>query len=513
MKNPSGHGFEPSLASRTLTAAQWRFASIAVQSVLQFGVTVLLSRLLPPRDFGLVALALIVTGFARVVSQLGIAPAVIQRRPLTDRHLRAAFTLSVLLGLATAVTLVALAPLSAWLFHNSQVPAILRVVAWTFAVGGVGNTAGALLRRKLDFRRIFVVAAVSYGVGYAGVAVTLALLGFGVWALVLGALTRAALGAIMNLLLSPHPCRPLFDRVEVRELLGYGVGTSMHGVGSYLAQIGDNFVTGRWLGSERLGLYTRAYGLMMLTQDFVGHIALSVLFPAFSEIQHDRRRLGRAYLFAVQLTSLGSAPLMAGILVAAPHLIRGLYGENWSGAILPLQILCAFGLGRSIFPLGAAVARASGDVYALAWRTWLYAGLVVGLTYLATPFGLPGIALGVGAAILAAYLMLARLALSIVSLGWRDFFGAQASGLLLSLYVAGAALAVRFGLEAAGAPDITILIAIVGACALALLLGMRWLPERLKPRELSAALGEASGLPRSVLILLERAFALDAERR
>src|SRR5438105_9102303 len=94
-----------SLTDRTTRAAEWRLAGAAVGAGSQFAIGVLLARLLPPADFGVMALAFVVLGLARPLGDLGLGGAVVQRRELTDRHVRTAFTSSVLLGLAVAAAL------------------------------------------------------------------------------------------------------------------------------------------------------------------------------------------------------------------------------------------------------------------------------------------------------------------------------------------------------------------------------------------------------------------------
>lgn len=100
------------LADRTVGAAQWRLASTLVGAVARFGIGVLIARLLAPADFGVVALALVVLGFAQPFGDLGIASAVVQRRDLTSRHVRVAFTFSVATGVAIAAGLVPFAPVA-----------------------------------------------------------------------------------------------------------------------------------------------------------------------------------------------------------------------------------------------------------------------------------------------------------------------------------------------------------------------------------------------------------------
>lgn len=478
-----------------------------VQGVLQFGVGVLLARILPPQDFGVVALAYVVIGFAAVLSELGLAPAVVQRRDLTERHLRVSFTTAVAAGIAMAVALYVLAPLIGVLTRTPELPRLLRALALLFVAGGLGATSRGLLQRALDFRRLFLLEVASYSVGYAFVAVILALQGFGAWSLVVGALAQNFLASVLALHLARHSRRPLFATRELRDLLGFGAGMSLLQLVNYTARSGDNFVVGRWLGPLSLGLYSRAYSLMALPLNYGGTVISSVLFPAFSEINSDRERMKRAYLMSVQLTALLAAPVMAGMIVAAPHMVMGLYGPRWTGAVLPLQILCAAGLFRTVYHLAGSVAQASGQVYAELRRQVGYMVIVIGGSLIGTRWGLAGVAVGVGVGISFMYLAMAQLSLRIIGGSWRAFVAAQLPGVLLAGIVAAVTFAMRSLLELAGVGSLWIFFALTGVGAAGLLLGLYLLPRSVRPTELFALLhGSVVRLPSPLRPVVARAL-------
>lgn len=485
----------PGLGERTMGAAQWRLAASLVQAGLQFGIGVLLARLLPPGDFGLVALALVVIGLVTLVSDLGLGRAAIQRRQLSERHVRVAFTGSVALGALMTVAVALIAPLAAQVTRTPALTPVLRAESVLFLVGGVGITARALLQRSLHFRRLFWVDFTAYGVGYAGVGLALALAGAGVWALVAAAVTQGLLASLLALQAVRHPLRPLLARTELNDLLGFGVGVSLNGVINYAARNGDNFIVGRWLGTGALGLYARAYHLMELPLLHVSAVLGSVLFPALSEIQHDRARLRRAYLLSVQMTVLVAAPVMAGMLIAAPHLVLGLYGPRWEGVIPPLQILSAVGLFRAVYHLSGAVTQASGRVYAELRRQVVYAALVIGGGLAGRWWGITGVAVGVALAITFMYVAMARLSLRIVEGGWREFARAHTAGLVVAAWVAVLCGTVRVTLESLQMGSLTILVAMIGAGAVALATGVHLLPAAARPAELFGRLVGLGGLP------------------
>ncbi|HEX8452820.1 MAG TPA: lipopolysaccharide biosynthesis protein [Longimicrobium sp.] len=481
------------LAQRTMSAARWKFASAVCQGIFQFAVGVLLARLLPPDDFGVVALAMVVVGFAALVGDLGLGPAVVQSRTLTPLHLRTAFTASLLLGAALTLVLLALAPLSASLLRSPELPGVLRLQSAAFVCGALGVTARAVLQRRLDFRRLFVVELASYTVGYAGVAAGMALMGYGVWSLAWGALVQSLLGSAIALAMVRHSVRPRLSSVELRQLFAFGAGVSLNNVINYVARNGDNLIVGRWLGATALGLYGRAYNLMMLPLTYLGAVGYSVMFPAMAAMQDDRERLGRAYLISVQVTAFLTAPIMAGMIVAAPHMVRALYGGRWAAMVLPLQVLCAAGFFRAVYHLAGAFTHASGKVYSETARQVVYAACVVIGGAIGTRWGILGVAVGVSLAIVQMYLAMASLVLGLAGLRWADFVVAQLPGVVLSLLVGGAALVARLALERLGLGSGAIFLGILAACALTVPAGVYLLPRRVRPVALFARLTPALG--------------------
>lgn len=484
LPGPDKAGTSDSLSGRAITGGQWRMASLVVQGMLHLVVGVVLARLLPPADFGLAALALIVIGFAAMVADVGVGAAVVQRLVVTTRHLRVAFTLSLLTGIVIAGSLYGIAPLVAILAKSAAVTSVLRVQAIVFIATGVGTVGRAQLQRRLDFRRLFAVDLLSYLLGYALIAVGGALSGWGVWSLVIGSIVQSALASVMCVSAAKAPVRPLLARQESSDLLGFGVGVTVNGVIAYIGRNGDNFLVGRFLGTTALGLYSRAFNFMMLPINYFSSVIPTVLIPAFAEIQTDKARVGRGYLMGVQTAALITAPVMVWVVVSAPHLILGLYGDRWAGAIVPLQLLAAAGVPRAMLGLAGAVAQACNRVGS---ETPLQIGFALAITIGATVgsrHGLPGVAVAVSIAIVMLFIAQAQLALSITGASWRAFALAHVPGLLLGLVVLAAILPLRALTESAGLSHLTILVLLSAMSAAATSVGLFFMPSAVRPHDL-----------------------------
>jgi PST family polysaccharide transporter len=497
-----------SLTTRTARAAKWRLAGAAVGAVSQLVVGVLLARLLTPADFGVAALAYVVLGLAQPLGDLGLGSALVQRARLSDRHIRAAFTCSVLGGVGIAAVMIAAAPFGTAVMRDAKVAPVLRLLSVGIALRGTSVVAEALLRRNLDFRRQFLIETTSYVVGYGGVAVALALLGHGVWSLVWGGLTQTLISSIAQLAVVRHPIRPLLAARELQELLGFGLGAAASACVNYVALNGDYFVIGRLMGAFDLGLYTRAYGLMNLPHTYAAGVMSGVMFPVFAQVQGEPARVRSAYLLVTRLTAMIAAPAMTTMAIVAPHLVRGFYGPQWTGAVVPLQILSIAGYFRALYHLGGIVAQSVGRVYGELWRQVTYAAAVVGGTLVGSRYGLPGVAIGVSAAILYMFMATGQLALRATATPWRMYLRVQVAAIATAVFTGAVALAVRLLLEAAHLSAAAIALAVLAAAAVPWSLGMLWTlgePE-LEPLRASlpgpglqlvdAVRGMATGTPR-----------------
>lgn len=490
------------LTGRTTHAAKWRLATSVVGAGAQFVTGVVLARLLRPADFGLMTLALIVQGVALGFGDLGVAGALVQRKHITNRHVRTGFTFSVILGLTLAAVIAMAAPLTATIMEEPRITPLLRWLSLGLAIQGPAVVGGALLRRDLDYKRRFLINTFSYLAGYACVTIVLANLGYGVWSLVWGGLAQALLSTIGILGSRRVDAHPLLARSELHDLLNYGVGMSMATWANYLARNGDNFVIGRYVGTESLGLYNRAYSLMNLPFTHVASVMSSVLFPALSQLQEEPVRLQRAYLMMTRLTAAVSAPVMGTMAIAAPHLIVSVYGPQWKGTVLPLQIFCAFGYFRALYHIGGIVAQSAGRVYADLRNQVLYAVLVIVGALIGTSVSIAGVAVGVGLAIFVMFLTTGWLALGVTNTSWRAYLGQQTMPIIVGFVTCAVAWSTRVFFEAYGATSGAVTLAVLAGGAVPGVLGLLWVLSEQEFRPL------LTNLPRLVTRCVEPMYHL-----
>jgi PST family polysaccharide transporter len=408
---------------------------MGAQSIMQLIALIVLARLLSPTEFGLFAAALVVLGISTIFSELGVGPAIVQRPTLEERHLRAGFTLSLLLSHAVAALVWAGAPAIAGFFQLPELSQVVRVASLMFVFHGIAAVAQGLAQRELRFRWLAGVEAGAFGVGFVLAGPVLAWLGFGIWALVGAHLIQHFVRMVVLLAGQPHPKQLLLERRAINELLYFGGGFTVARIGNFIAGQGDKLVAGRWLGAQALGFYVHAYQLITAPATLVGQVLDRVLFPTMALVQGEPARLARAYRSGVAVCALLILPASVVVAIVASEIVLVLLGPAWAGVVVPLRILAVGMLFRTSYKLSDSVARATGAVYARAWRQGAYAGAVVAGSLVGQVWGLGGMALGVLAAITANFALMAHLSLRLIGMRWSEFAAAHLPAFALAAVI------------------------------------------------------------------------------
>jgi PST family polysaccharide transporter len=452
---------EGNLSSRTLSGLLWTGWGRLANAALQLVIVGILARLIAPSEFGVVSAALIIVGLSAILSHIGLGPALVQRRVLESRHLDTAFVVSVLLGGLLGAVLWTVAPFAASVVGIPAAAPVLRALAWTFPIQGFGLVSEALLRRDLEFRWLAKRDVITHAVGYGGVAVVLAIMGWGVWALVCGQLAQTALRTVMLLVAHPPRHRTWGEWRAFRDLMYFGGGFTVAKIANYAALQGDKLVVGSALGSSALGLYDRAYQLMAAPAHGLGLVLDNVLFPAMARVQDDSARLSAAYRRGVTVIAVAVLPWSMVALVTAPEIVRVLLGPQWTGAVGPFQVLALGMLFRTSYKMSDSLARSTGAVYRRAWRQLHYALLVAGGAWIGQYWGgsITGAAWGVLTAVTINFLSMGQLSLSVLGMTWSAFWRAHVPALLLTAAVLPPSWLAVEAARRAELPPIAILIA------------------------------------------------------
>lgn len=287
------------------------------------------------------------------------------------------------------------APFAATFFDNSTVEPVIRIMALTLVIQSLGTVPTMLLEKELEFKKK-VLPETLPKLGYAFVSISLALLGYGVWSIVYGQITSALMMLFLIWMVSDWRPTFKFDRGVARELFGYGKHILGASVVIFLITNIDDAIVGRMLGMEALGFYTIAYTISNLPATQITHLVGRVMFPAYSKLQDDQDALRHAYLKTLKYVSMLSVPAAFGIFVIAPDFVSVVLGEKWMPAVPVLQVLCFFGLSRSIAATTGSIFQATGRPEILLKTSFLQLIAMLLLIYpLVIRYGIVGVGLAV----------------------------------------------------------------------------------------------------------------------
>lgn len=377
------------LPARALRGSAIAIAAQGAKLALQFAATPVLARLLTPRDYGIAALAISVSAALGIFADLGLTAATVQARTLDHRQLSALFWLNAATGLALSILLAVLAYPASVAFQEPAVRGVLLALAPVFLIGGLRAQHAALLARRMAFGRI-AAAELTAACAGAATGILAAVHGWGVYALVLQSLTSilVELGALWLLCSWTPGVRVRL--AGVREMLAFGGHLTGFNIVNYAARNVDNLLVGRVWGAETLGLYSRAYSLMLLPNLVFTTPLQRVMVPALAKLQHDHERFEHAFVRSIQVLAAITFPLGIGMAILSEEAIALYLGPAWSSAVPLLRILA---INASLQPLLSS----TGWAYLALGRTdrllrWALLSLPIILASFA--IGLPWGALG-----------------------------------------------------------------------------------------------------------------------
>ena len=325
--------------NKILSGVTWSFAEKLLTDLVSTIITIVLSRILMPEDYGLVALVTIFITISSIFVTTGLGTALVRDKNATEEQMATIFYLNVILGIVIYVILFLCAPLIAGYRGNRELVALVRVLGLKIPISSVYNIQHAHVKKKMEFRLFFwssFAGTVMSGV----VGITMAYMGFGAWALVWSTLTDNIMDSIVLFFATkwfPKPvlkikeCKPMIDfgfKVLVKEFINRVYG-QLRGL-----------IIGLKYSSADLAYNTKGQKFPSMFIEIVNTTVIRVMLPALSEIQDDREKMRYVIKTSTQLTMFVIVPIMMGLLVTADNFITILLTDKWIEAAPYIQIYC-----------------------------------------------------------------------------------------------------------------------------------------------------------------------------
>ena len=382
----------PGLRSLVVRGVSWKVTSQILVQGFSFASTLILARLLTPRDFGLAGLAIVFSGLAFIFADLGIGASIVQRASLTEEDRSTAFWTNAGLGLVLTLVGIGLSWPLAELYRQPEVQPLFAVISLTFLFTALGTTQGALLIRSLSFRslelRTIVATSTSIAIG-----IGLAALGFGPWAIIAQSLAISGISTLLLWRSSPWRPRLIYSTESLKHLLGFGSLIFGSNLSRYLERNADNFLVGRFRGPAALGAYGLAYNIMLVPLMKIVLPVQQVFFPALSRIG-EPREAGGLWLRMSRILAAAVVPGLLGMAVVAPDFVVVVLGDKWRSSIHVLQILAWVGIIQFAAAETSTLMQAVGNAgivfrYSVASSILSVTGFAIGVHW-----GIIGVAVG-----------------------------------------------------------------------------------------------------------------------
>jgi len=317
--------------------------SQACKFLLQAGSLFILGRMLSPDAFGLVAMVAAVLTFAQMLRDLGLSAATIQRPEITHEQVNTLFWVNVALGFGLMSLTACVAPAISWFFKEPRLTGIVLGSSLSFFASGLGVQHSALLSRQMRFKSLAIADCGSMFVSVVS-AIVCVMMGMGYWSLVVMQVVLAAgNSAICWVLCSWRPSAPNLHK-EALPMIKFGRELTGFSFLNYFARNIDNVLIGRVWGPVQLGLYAKAYQILLLPLTQLNGPMQSVALPMLSRLNGEPERYRMAYVRVIRLLNFAAMPLVGFMFVTADWLIPAMLGPKWGPAVPMYRWLAVAGV-------------------------------------------------------------------------------------------------------------------------------------------------------------------------
>jgi O-antigen/teichoic acid export membrane protein len=347
----------------------WLGGSRVISQFITWGLTIVVARLLTPEDYGLVAISGIFLVFAQAVSEMGIATAIIQKDTISDQETRALYSISLLLGLVMSLVGYIVAPFFSTFFDDTRLTGLIRFQSIVFFIQALNSVPRSLIMRDGQFDMLSKIELVAR-IGTSICAITMALSGFGVWAL-------AAQGVIWNLLqyIAYAKYRWVKPAVhlkycDIHNAALFGCKVMVQNIFNKVYLLLDVSIYGKLASKEFLGAYGFAKQFADVPFEKILPVINQVLLPYFSRKKYDQAQLVKWSLTAAELQSVFIISFYIIMFFCSKELINVLLGSHWEQAVLPMRIFCVVNVMKLVSVYANNILTALGVMRKQIWETF-----------------------------------------------------------------------------------------------------------------------------------------------
>lgn len=336
-----------SLKQKTISGIFWSTLQKVGSRGITFLVTIVLARILTPKDFGLIGMLMVFIGLSQVVVGAGFSQALIQKKDPDEEDYSSVFYFNLAVSILMYGVLYFCAPLIAAFYHQPILIDLTRVLCIVFVVNAFSYVQEAKLTKEMRFKTLAIIHVPSSLIG-GGVSIVMAKMGYGVWSIVALQVVQRIAYAIQIWIHSKWQPLLSFNRVKAKKLFSFGSKLMLSGMLDSVFQNIYLILIGRFFPVAQVGYYQNSNNIVKQPSQVFSSSLSSVTFSAFSVVQDDNKKLKQGYKKVVQQVLFWLTPLFCIAGVLATPLFRFVFSEKWLPAVPYFQILCVVGI---VFPL------------------------------------------------------------------------------------------------------------------------------------------------------------------
>jgi len=355
---------------KVVESIKWVSISKTIRIILQYVTLMILVMYLSPTDFGLMSTAMIFIGFFNLIKDFGFSAAIIQITDLSHELLSSVFWLNLIIGILFSILIFSSSSVVSNYYQISELQLLLQVLSINFLLNGVSSLPNALFEKDMNFNVLAKIEMIANLFG-SFIAILLAIIGFGVWALVFQTLTVSFLILTQNWIYSSFRPSFVFKLKKIKKIYHFGINLSGFNILNYLVRNADYFLIGKFLGMNELGFYSLAYRIMLFPIQNITSVVSRVLFPALSKIKDDNFKSRELYINVNKSVAFISFPIMVGFFVINYDFVTLLFDVKWQPIINILYILVPVGMIQSIYTLGGSIFQSQNKT-----QLWFYWGII-----------------------------------------------------------------------------------------------------------------------------------------
>ncbi|EDM43238.1 putative lipopolysaccharide biosynthesis protein [unidentified eubacterium SCB49] len=327
-----------SLKKKAVKGFFWTFLEKFSSKFISFSVSILLARLILPKEFGLLGLIYLFTGISTVLINSGLSNSLIRSKNLRNDDYSTVFYFNILLSFLIYTLLFFTAPFIADYYEQDQLTLIIRLYTLTFIFDAFGSIQKTILTIELDFKRQMTVTLPALIISSC-VSLIMAYLEYGVWSLVWGAITYSFIVSAQYWFYSNWRPNFVFNKTKFNRHFKFGYKLTLAGLVNIIFNNIYYIILGKYFSINQVGYYQRAESLKDMPVSSLSLVLDKVTFPIFSKMQDNPLQLKRAYQDIMQLVIFVIAPTMAILIVVSNTLFVTLYTEKWLPAAPLFQIM------------------------------------------------------------------------------------------------------------------------------------------------------------------------------